>query len=66
MTRSATRAAAMAPGNDLMQRRLARRGKLDRFLGNGAPFTIDRGKSFTNPLNVWKAVLPKPPVGQPL
>jgi hypothetical protein len=37
MTRSATRAAAMAPGNDLMQRRLARRGKLDRFLGNGAP-----------------------------
>jgi len=56
----------MAPGNDLMQRRLARRGKLDRFLGNGAPFTIDRGKSFTNPLNVWKAVLPKPPVGQPL
>jgi hypothetical protein len=29
-------AAAMACGNDLMQRRLARRGKLDRFSGNGA------------------------------
>jgi hypothetical protein len=26
----------------------------------------DRGKSFTNPLDVWKAVLPKPPVRHPL